>query len=118
MVGPQAVEIQQASLIAAPTEKFPSSSGKELPDNGALLGVVLVVVPIDQDGVTLLEGPYVVYAQQDPSNTEAWQGLFVAKDGAQTPVPAKYVEVRGEIERDGPMANVIDLRICLCFFEC
>lgn len=118
MVGPQAQEMQQASLIAAPTEKFPSASGQELPDNGALLGVVVVVLPIDQDGVTLLEGPYVVYAQQDPSNTEEWQGLFVSQDGAQTYVPAKYIEVRGEIERDGPMAIVIDLRICLCFFEC
>ena len=118
MVGPQALEMQVASLIAAPTEKFPSASGQELPDNGALLGVVLVVLPIEQDGVTLSEGPYAVYAQQDPLNPEGWQGLFVAQDGAQTIVPAKYLEVRGEIERDGPLAIVIDLRICLCFFEC
>ncbi|HEU0297485.1 MAG TPA: hypothetical protein VFR47_32380, partial [Anaerolineales bacterium] len=118
MVGPQAQEMQQASLIAAPTVNFPSGSGKEEPDNGALLGVVNVVLPIEQDGVVLSEGPYAVFAQRDPSNAEQWQGLFVSQDGAQTVVPAKYLEVRGEIERDGPMAIVIDIRICLCFFEC
>jgi hypothetical protein len=118
MVGPQALEMQQASLVAAPTVNFPSASGQEQPDNGALLGVVVVVLPIEQDGVTLFEGPYAVFAQHDPSNQDEWQGLFVAQDGAQTYVPAKYIEVRGQIEKDGPLAIVIDLRICLCFFEC
>jgi hypothetical protein len=74
-----------------------------------------VVLPI-QNEVTLSEGNYAVFAYQDPSNPEAWQGRFVSPDGAETFVPAKYVEMRGQIEE--PLAIVIDLRICLCFFEC
>jgi len=114
MMGTEAENAQQASLLAAPTVNFPSQSGKEEPDDGALLGVVVVVLPIDKDGYSLSPGNYAVFAKLAGDNE--WQGRFVAEDGVETFIPAKYVEVRGQIE--APLAIILDLRIFLCFFEC
>jgi len=114
MVGNTAIGMQQASILAAPTVNFPSPSGEE-PTDGALLGVVIVNLPIDKPNYPLLsEGIYAVYAVNKGQNE--WEGRFVNVDGVETLVPSKFVEVRGDIEE--PMAIVLDLRICLCFFQC
>ena len=111
MAGFDAVELQQASLLAAPTTYFPDG---DMPVDGALLGVVYVVLDVQlSDYPTLPIGVYAVRAAQIGENE--WEGLFTAEDGTRYNLPATYAELRGQIEE--PMAIIIDLRMILCWFR-
>lgn len=114
MEGEIAQNLQQASLLAAPTVNFPSDKG-DVPVNDALLGVVVALEDIAVNGYpTVPAGIYAVRAKQ--AEGDKWQGHFIRDDGIAIAIPSPYVEVRGKIEE--PLAILLRLRMILCFFEC
>ncbi|HJS20522.1 MAG TPA: hypothetical protein VJ785_17370, partial [Anaerolineales bacterium] len=111
VLGDNAAQLQQASVLAAPTVTFPE--GVDEPVDGALLGVVVVLFDIEKEGYPpLVEGMYAVFAESQGTNEWAGDFVPVENNGAAALIPATYVEVRGEIEE--PLAIVLDLRIVLC----
>jgi hypothetical protein len=113
--GVAAVNAGRASILAAPTADFPAA-GQEVV-SGRYLGVVVALLDVDVPGFpSLPKGSYAVRAMQ--TSQGQWRGQFVDPSGKVVEIPAEYVEIRGDIARDGPMAIVVNLRIGLCFWEC
>jgi hypothetical protein len=106
-----AVDRRQANLLVAPTRKFSFDPGAE-PVDGALLGVVDVLLDAELHGVQVPKGAYVVRATRSENE---WQGRFVREDGLRIDVPARVVEVRGQIEE--PLVILLGFWLIFCF-EC